>query len=83
MPLHMKGVSSLEPTNIRLTIPDSVNVTMVTGPADALLRRIERAFDYLRRGIVATHCIYSNMDHFLSPVLKSLYTIQDIFVKSK
>ena len=35
----------MEPTNIRLTIPDSVNATMVMGPADALLRRIERSFD--------------------------------------
>lgn len=35
----------MEPTNIRLTIPDSVNATLVMGPQDALLRRIERSFD--------------------------------------
>ena len=31
----------MEPTNIRLTIPDSVDPTALMGPADALLRRIE------------------------------------------
>ena len=35
----------MEPTQIRLTIPDNVDPTLVMGPADALLRRIEDAFD--------------------------------------
>ena len=35
----------MEPTQIRLTIPDSVDPTRLMGPADALLRRIERSFD--------------------------------------
>lgn len=35
----------MEPTNVRLTIPDSVNPTSVMGPADALLRRVEASFD--------------------------------------
>ena len=35
----------MEPTHIRLTIPDSVDPTRLMGPADCLLRRIERAFD--------------------------------------
>ena len=35
----------MEPTQVRLTIPDSVDPTALMGPADALLRRIESAFD--------------------------------------
>ena len=35
----------MEPTQVRLTIPDSVDPTAVMGPADALLRRVESAFD--------------------------------------
>ncbi len=35
----------MEPTQVRLTIPDSVDPTVLMGPADALLRRVEAAFD--------------------------------------
>ena len=35
----------MEPTNVRLTIPDSIDPTELMGPADALLRRVEGAFD--------------------------------------
>ena len=35
----------MEPTNIRLTIPDSVDPTRLMGPADSLLRHIEGKFD--------------------------------------
>ena len=35
----------MEPTQIRLTIPDSVDPTRLMGPADSLLRRIEHSFD--------------------------------------
>ena len=35
----------MEPTQVRLTIPDSVDPTVLMGPADALLRRVEDAFD--------------------------------------
>ncbi len=35
----------MEPTQVRLTIPDSVDLTRLMGPADSLLRRIEGAFD--------------------------------------
>ncbi|MBP3884146.1 MAG: PhoH family protein, partial [Olsenella sp.] len=35
----------MEPTHIRLTIPDSVDPTRLMGPSDGLLRRIEDAFD--------------------------------------
>ncbi len=35
----------MEPTHVRLTIPDSVDPTLVMGPSDALLRRIEESFD--------------------------------------
>ena len=35
----------MEPTQVRLTIPDSVDPTALMGPADALLRRIEANFD--------------------------------------
>lgn len=35
----------MEPTQVRLTIPDSVDPTTLMGPADSLLRRIESAFD--------------------------------------
>ena len=31
----------MEPTQIRLTIPDSVDPLYLTGPADSLLREIE------------------------------------------
>ena len=37
----------MEPTAIRLTIPDSVDPTKLLGPSDALLRRIEESFDAL------------------------------------
>ena len=37
----------MEPTQVRLTIPDSVDPTRLMGPADALLRRVEAAFDAL------------------------------------
>lgn len=36
---------SMQPTHVRLTIPDSVDPLMLMGPSDALLRRIEGAFD--------------------------------------
>lgn len=35
----------MEPTHVRLTIPDSVDPTALMGPADALLRRVEAGFD--------------------------------------
>ena len=35
----------MQPTHVRLTIPDSVEPVAVTGPADALLRRIDDAFE--------------------------------------
>ena len=35
----------MEPTQVRLTIPDSVDLTTLMGPADSLLRRIEQATD--------------------------------------
>ncbi len=35
----------MEPTHVRLTIPDSVDPMLLMGPADSLLRRIEGAFD--------------------------------------
>ena len=35
----------MEPTQVRLTIPDSVDPTELMGPADVLLRRVEAAFD--------------------------------------
>ena len=35
----------MEPTHVRLTIPDSVDLTRLMGPADSLLRRVEGAFD--------------------------------------
>jgi len=34
----------LEPTQIRLTIPDNVDPTLLMGPADSLLRRVEGSF---------------------------------------
>ncbi len=37
----------MEPTQVRLTIPDSVDPTALMGPADALLRRVEQSFDAL------------------------------------
>jgi len=37
----------LEPTTIRLTIPDSVDPARLLGSSDALLRRIEESFDAL------------------------------------
>ncbi len=36
---------SMEPTQVRLTIPDSVDPTTLMGPADSLLRRVEASFD--------------------------------------
>ena len=46
----------MDPTTIRLTIPDTINPTLVTGAADALLRRIEASFDAMItvRGNVVT-----------------------------
>lgn len=35
----------LEPTQIRLTVPDNVDPALIMGPADALLRRVEDSFD--------------------------------------
>ncbi len=35
----------MEPTQVRLTVPDSLDITRVMGPADSLLRRIEAATD--------------------------------------
>lgn len=35
----------MEPTRVRLTIPDSVDPTVLMGPADRLLRRVEGSFD--------------------------------------
>ena len=35
----------MEPTRVRLTIPDTVDPTALMGPADTHLRRIESAFD--------------------------------------
>lgn len=35
----------MEPTHVRLTIPDFIDPTELMGPADALLRRVEGAFD--------------------------------------
>lgn len=37
----------MEPTQVRLTIPDSVDPTVLMGPADVLLRRVEASFDAL------------------------------------
>ena len=37
----------LEPTQVRLTIPDTIDPTLILGPADVLLRRIEETFDVL------------------------------------
>ena len=34
----------MEPTQIRLTIPDNVDPTLLMGPADSLLRRVEGSF---------------------------------------
>ena len=35
----------MDPTQVRLTIPDSIDPTRLMGTADALLRRVEDAFD--------------------------------------
>ena len=35
----------MEPTHVRLTIPDSVDPTALMGPSDSLLRRVEASFD--------------------------------------
>ena len=35
----------MEPTQVRLTIPDSVDPMVLMGPADSLLRRVEASFD--------------------------------------
>ncbi len=37
----------MEPTHVRLTIPDSVDPSLLMGPSDSLLRRIEESFDAL------------------------------------
>ena len=37
----------MEPTQVRMTIPDSVDPTLLMGPSDAILRRIEESFDAL------------------------------------
>ena len=35
----------MNPTHVRLTIPDNVDPTLLMGPTDSLLRRIEQSFD--------------------------------------
>ena len=35
----------MQPTQVRLTIPDTIDPLRLMGPADTLLRRIEAAFD--------------------------------------
>lgn len=35
----------MNPTHVRLTIPDNIDPTVLMGPTDSLLRRIEKAFD--------------------------------------
>ncbi len=35
----------MNPTHVRLTIPDNVDPTLLMGPTDSLLRKIERSFD--------------------------------------
>ena len=35
----------MEPTQVRLTIPDSVDPMVLMGPSDSLLRRVESSFD--------------------------------------
>ena len=35
----------MNPTHVRLTIPDSIDPTVLMGPTDSLLRRIEGSFD--------------------------------------
>ncbi|MBQ9316510.1 MAG: PhoH family protein [Atopobiaceae bacterium] len=35
----------MNPTHVRMTIPDNVDPAILMGPTDALLRRIERSFD--------------------------------------
>lgn len=35
----------MNPTTVRLTIPDAIDPTVLMGPADSLLRLIEKAFD--------------------------------------
>ena len=42
----------MNPTNVRLTIPDNVDPTTLMGPTDSLLRRIEGAFDGMVTGLV-------------------------------
>lgn len=37
----------MEPTHVRLTIPDSVDPSLLMGTSDSLLRRIEESFDAL------------------------------------
>lgn len=37
----------MEPTHIRLTIPESIDPVLIAGPSDVLLRRIEEVFDAL------------------------------------
>lgn len=37
----------MEPTQVRMTIPDSVDPTLLMGPSDAILRRIEESFSAL------------------------------------
>ncbi|MBR3318119.1 MAG: PhoH family protein [Atopobiaceae bacterium] len=37
----------MEPTQVRITIPESVDSARVMGPADAYLRRIEESFDVM------------------------------------
>ena len=37
----------MQPTSIRLSIPDSIDPTRLMGPADANLRRVEAAFEAL------------------------------------
>ena len=37
----------MQPTTVRLTIPDSVDPSLLMGPSDVYLRRIEESFDAL------------------------------------
>ena len=40
-----KAWRPMNPTHVRLTIPDNVDPTLLMGPTDSLLRRIERSFE--------------------------------------
>ena len=63
----------MEPTQVRLTIPDSVDLTRLMGPADSLLRRIEGAFDAIiinppiRAGKAVIYGLFSDARRYLKP----------------